>query len=134
MLASADGRISGNGADDPILRIGLASDAETRRSTGASSKTAEASDLWLPSLAGLGQLLSAENVRLLEIIRAERPRSIAALAALTGRQPSNLARTLRTMERYGLIRASSGRGKSKPPIVVSDRLVLLLPRGESDIW
>ena len=37
------------------------------------------------------------------MIREEQPDSLSQLADLTGRAPSNLSRTLKTMERYGLV-------------------------------
>ena len=37
------------------------------------------------------------------LIEEAKPRSVAALAELTGRQPGNLSRTLRTMSNYGFV-------------------------------
>lgn len=51
----------------------------------------------------LGEVLSENNLRLLRIIDEEKPSSIKELAEITHRQPGNLSRTLRTMERYGII-------------------------------
>jgi predicted transcriptional regulator len=40
---------------------------------------------------------------LLKVLRETRPESVAGLAKRTGRQRSNLLRTLKTMSRYGLL-------------------------------
>lgn len=49
------------------------------------------------------------------------PSSLLELAAATGRTPGNLSRTLRTMERYGLVRLHKGeRGKLRPEVPYRD--------------
>jgi predicted transcriptional regulator len=48
--------------------------------------------------------LSDENRALLDVIRTARPSSISELADITGRKQGNLARNLKTMSRYGLVR------------------------------
>lgn len=55
------------------------------------------------SMRLLAEVLSDVNRALLRVIREERPDSLSRLANLTGRGPSNLSRTLKTMERYGLV-------------------------------
>ncbi len=55
----------------------------------------------------------------LEIARRDEthPSSLHELASSTGRTPCNLARTLKTMERYGLERLHKGeRGKLRPEV------------------
>lgn len=59
--------------------------------------------IWFTSMKSLSEILSDENRALLKIIRDEHPESITGLAALTGRKPGNLSRTLKTMSRYGLV-------------------------------
>jgi predicted transcriptional regulator len=54
-------------------------------------------------MRSLAEVLSDDNRALLRVIREEQPESLSHLANLTGRAPSNLSRTLRTMERYGLV-------------------------------
>jgi predicted transcriptional regulator len=55
------------------------------------------------SVEALIRLLTPENRHLLSVIRDRKPQSIAELAELTGRAPSNLARTLSKLEAIGLI-------------------------------
>lgn len=59
--------------------------------------------VWFTSMRSLAEVLSDDNRALLRVISKEKPESIAALAALTRRKPSNLSRTLKTMANYGLV-------------------------------
>ncbi|MEX2125345.1 MAG: helix-turn-helix domain-containing protein [Woeseia sp.] len=54
-------------------------------------------------MRSLAEVLSDENRALLRVISEQQPESIAALAEVTGRKPSNLSRTLNTMSHYGLV-------------------------------
>jgi predicted transcriptional regulator len=49
-------------------------------------------------------VLSDENRQLLRVIRDSKPRTVMELAQLSGRAASNLSRTLRTLESYGLVK------------------------------
>ena len=55
------------------------------------------------SMKPVAEVLSDSNRALLKIIRETEPQSVAELAKSTGRQRSNLSRTLKTMSRYGLV-------------------------------
>lgn len=59
--------------------------------------------IWFSSMRSLAEVLSDENRALLQVIREARPASISALAAITGRAPGNLSRTLKTMSNYGFV-------------------------------
>lgn len=59
--------------------------------------------VWFTSMRSLAEVLSDENRALLRTIWQSKPASIAELAALTGRKPGNLSRTLKTMSHYGLV-------------------------------
>lgn len=63
---------------------------------------------------------------MLRVIAQEKPVSLDALAALTGRAKSNLSRTLKTMIGYGLIRMERD-GRKLAPKLIHDRVVLDLP-------
>jgi hypothetical protein len=71
--------------------------------------------IWFSSIKSLSEVLSENNLRLLRIINEEKPSSIKELAEITHRQPGNLSRTLRTMERYGIIEFKKS-GKNSRPI------------------
>jgi predicted transcriptional regulator len=59
--------------------------------------------IWFTSMRSLAEVLSDENRALLRVIRGKKPESLTQLATFTGRAPSNLLRTLKTMVRYGLV-------------------------------
>ena len=59
--------------------------------------------IWFTSMRSLAEVLSDDNRALLRVIRERKPESLSELAEFTGRAPSNLSRTLKTMERYGLV-------------------------------
>lgn len=63
----------------------------------------EAPTVWFPSMATMAAVLSEDNQALLRLIRDKQPKSLTALAELTGRQVPNLSRSLRMMEGYGLV-------------------------------
>jgi len=71
--------------------------------------------IWFSSIESLAQVLSTKNQMLLEIIATAKPSSITELAALSGREKSNLSRTLKTMEQYGLIELMQGEGREIIP-------------------
>lgn len=59
--------------------------------------------IWFTSMRSLAEVLSDENRALLKVIRESKPESIRSLAMMTGRQPGNLSRTLKTMANYGFV-------------------------------
>lgn len=109
-----------------ILRIGIASREQMKARTiaiarGEHRPTSDEPKVWFTSMELLAQVLSSKNTLLLEMIRRARPTSIKELAELTGRQVSNLSRTLRTMERYKLVKLEQTNG-AVVPTVPYDRL------------
>ena len=73
------------------------------------------------------KVLSAGNRELLRVIAEKAPESLDELAALTGRAKSNLSRTLKTMEGYGLVRLERGERGRIAPKITHDRVELDLP-------
>ncbi len=59
--------------------------------------------IWFTSMRSLAEVLSDENRALLRIIREVKPASLTVLSELTGRKPSNLSRTLKTLANYGVV-------------------------------
>jgi predicted transcriptional regulator len=63
------------------------------------------------------KVLSEKNRLLLNVIAETHPDSLQELAEQTGRKPSNLSRTLKTMERYGFVNLYRGeRGRIRPEV------------------
>jgi predicted transcriptional regulator len=59
--------------------------------------------VWFESIKSMAQILSNENQDLLKVILKNNPQSLKELEDLTGRAKSNLSRTLKTLERYGIV-------------------------------
>jgi predicted transcriptional regulator len=77
--------------------------------------------VWFTSPESFAKLLSNRNRALLAEIVQSQPASLHELAERTGRAPGNLSRTLRTMERYGLVRLHKGaRGMVRPEVPWSE--------------
>ena len=73
--------------------------------------------VWFTSVESFAKVLSQRNRELLALIAREKPESLTELAALAGRNKSNLSRTLKTMSRYGLVELKEGeRGRLIPQV------------------
>lgn len=70
--------------------------------------------IWFESLRSLAEVLNENNTRLLILIEKMKPSSIKELAELSGRQSSNLSRTLKTFERYGIVELKKENKLLKP--------------------
>lgn len=91
-----------------IVRVGIAPYSEQKKrimaiARGEYKPSRNEPKIWFSSIESLAQVLSTQNQRLLEIIAQAEPESVSELAEISGRKPSNLSRTLRNMERYGLV-------------------------------
>lgn len=91
------------------LKVGIASYEDMKARTmaiarGTLKPAPGDPKVWFPSAESLVRVLSDKNRALLGTIREAQPQSLADLAELTGRRKSNLSRTLKTMERYGLVK------------------------------
>ena len=80
--------------------------------------------IWFSSMASLAQVLSDQNRELLSLIAEQKPESITELARLSDRSQSNLTRTLKKMEGYGLVTMKTGKHGSKQPYVPYSDIVL----------
>jgi predicted transcriptional regulator len=88
---------------------------------------AEGPKVWFTSTESFAKVLSAGNRELLRVIVERRPGSLDELARITGKAKSNLSRTLKTMEGYGLVRLERGERGRITPTVMHDRVELELP-------
>ena len=71
--------------------------------------------IWFNSIESFAKVLSERNRELLKVIAETKPASLQELAEKTGRAKSNLSRTLKTMERYGLVQFERGKGRTVAP-------------------
>jgi predicted transcriptional regulator len=70
--------------------------------------------IWFTSMKSLAEVLSDDNRALLHVIKESKPASISSLAEMTGRKPSNLSRTLKTMSNYGIVEMRKERNTVRP--------------------
>jgi predicted transcriptional regulator len=114
------------------LKVGIASYEEMKARTmriarGEHRVTPGEPKVWFTSTESFAKVLSAGNRGLLRIIAEDAPGSLDELAQITGRAKSNLSRTLKTMEGYGLVRLDRGDRGRIAPKVVHERVELELP-------
>lgn len=105
-----------------ILRVGIAPYEKIKERTLAIARgdykpLPSEPKIWFSSIESLSQVLSTRNKLLLEIIAQAKPQSMTELAQLSGRQKSNLSRTLKTMEHYGLVKLQRKKsGEIRPQV------------------
>jgi len=68
----------------------------------------------------MAQVLSSENQELLRIIIEHKPESIKKLEELIGRKSSNLSRTLKMMESFGIIGLAKDKKTIRPVVKATD--------------
>ena len=108
------------------LKVGIASYEEMKVRTIAIARgelrpNAADPKVWFTSPESFAKLLSNRNRARLGQIVDTHPASLHELSSSTGRTPGNLSRTLRTMERYGLVRLHRGvRGAVRPEVPYRD--------------
>ena len=83
--------------------------------------------VWFASWRQLAGVLSDENRALLRLIEDQQPRTVMELAELSGRAASNLSRTLRNLEGYGLVKLhrSPDTRAVRPEALATEFLVVL---------
>jgi predicted transcriptional regulator len=70
--------------------------------------------IWFSSMKSLGEVLSDNNIYLLKLINEKKPETLSELASLSGRHTSNLSRTLKNMEKYGIVELRKHANKVQP--------------------
>ena len=76
--------------------------------------------IWFESIKSLSQVLSNENQELLKLIIKYKPQSLTELEKISHRKKSNLSRTLKTLERYGIVSLNKEHGKIIPKVKATD--------------
>jgi len=76
--------------------------------------------VWFESLKSMSQILSSENQELLKIIIEHKPQSLSELEKLSHRKKSNLSRTLKTLENYGIVELPKESGRLVPKVKATD--------------
>lgn len=107
------------------LRVGVMSKAEYKKRTIAIAKgeyTPKKNEpkVWFESLKSMGQILGSENQELLRLIIENKPKSLTELEEISGRKKSNLSRTLKTLERYGIVEFEREGKNIAPKVLATD--------------
>ena len=116
------------------LRVGIASYEQMKARTlaiarGQLKPGPQDPKVWFTSTESMARVLSAKNRELLETIRLKAPQSLSELAEQTGRKKPNLSRTLKTMQRYGLVQVHpEGRGRLVAKVLYK-RVAMVLELG-----
>jgi predicted transcriptional regulator len=76
--------------------------------------------IWFNSIKCLAEALSENNIKLLHLMAETRPESIKELAEISGRSTGNLSRTLKNLEKYGIVELQKTSGvKATKPIALA---------------
>ena len=99
-----------------VLKIGIISKEDYIKRTIAIAKgeykpRKNEPKIWFESTKSMSQILSTENQKLLRTILENKPDSITELERITNRKKSNLSRTLKTLEKYGIVELKKIKGK-----------------------
>jgi len=116
------------------LHVGIASFTEMKERTlniarGKLKPSTKEPKIWFTSAESFARVLSDKNRALLEMIAESEPQSLTELAELTNRKKSNLSRTLKTMEAYGLVSIKRTNEGKVIPHVPYENISLVLSVG-----
>jgi len=111
------------------LRVGIATYEEMKARSmalvrGELKRSSDAPRVWFTSVESFAKVLSRGNQDLLRLIREHEPHSLDELATLSRRKKSNLSRTLKTMESYGLVELQQGEKRRLVPKVLYENVRL----------
>ncbi len=71
-------------------------------------------NIWFNSIESFAQILSTRNTELLKLIKEKQPETMTQLAFASGRELGNLSRTLKKMEKYGIVELIREKRSIKP--------------------
>jgi predicted transcriptional regulator len=108
-----------------VMKIGIISRENYAKRTIAVAKGQytprnDEPKIWFETLKSMSQILSNENQDLLKLIIDHKPRSLTELEKISHRKKSNLSRTLRTLERYGIVELPMSKGRLVPKVIATD--------------
>jgi predicted transcriptional regulator len=107
------------------MKIGVLSKEDYQKRTIAIAKgeykpRKDEPKVWFDSVKSMAQVLGNENQELLKLIIKYNPQSLADLERISQRKKSNLSRTLKTLEKYGIVALSRCQGKIVPKVMATD--------------
>jgi predicted transcriptional regulator len=108
-----------------IMNVGIMSQEDYKKRTlsivrGEYKPKKNEPKIWFESIKSLSQVLSNENQELLKLIIKCKPQSLTELEILSHRKKSNLSRTLKTLENYGIVSLNKEKGKIVPSVTATD--------------
>ena len=108
-----------------VMNVGIMSREDYKNRTIAIAKgeyKPKSSDpkIWFESVKSLSQVLSNENQELLKFIIEYKPQSLTELEKIKKRKKSNLSRTLKKLESYGIVTLIRENGKVIPKVKATD--------------
>ena len=108
-----------------VMNVGIISREDYAKRTIAIAKgdykpRKDEPSIWFESLNSMSQVLSSDNQNLLKVIIEHKPGSLAELEKLSERKKSNLSRTLKTLEKYGIVELAKIAGKLVPKVMATD--------------
>lgn len=111
------------------VRIGIMPQEKIRQrmlniAAGTYKPASDEPTIWFTSMRSLAEVLSDENRALLQVIRELEPDSLKVLSEVTGRQSSNLSRTLKTMAMYGIVELIKEKRRVKPMVKATEFEIL----------
>jgi predicted transcriptional regulator len=98
--------------------------AYRKATSGKASKKKEGT--FFASVKAVRKILTETRLKLLSVVKNEKPSSIYELAALTGRDFKNVSADVHFLAEMGLIelKSSSRSRKQRQPVLVTDHIVL----------
>jgi predicted transcriptional regulator len=108
-----------------VMKVGVISKEDYQKRTiaianGDYRPRKDEPKVWFDSVKSMAQVLGNENQKLLRMIIEHRPHSISELERISNRKKSNLSRTLKTLEKYGIVELSREQGKVVPRVMATD--------------
>lgn len=108
-----------------VMKVGIISKEDDMERTlaiarGQYKPRRDEPKIWFESLKSMSQILSSENQALLRSILLHNPRSLSELEQITNRKKSNLSRTLKTLEKCGIVELKKIKGKVQPKVKATD--------------
>jgi predicted transcriptional regulator len=108
-----------------VMKVGIISKANYIKRTVAIAKgdykpRKDEPKIWFDSIKSMAQVLGNDNQELLRLIISHKPHSLSELERISKRKKSNLSRTLKTLEKYGIVELSKIQGKLVPKVIATD--------------
>lgn len=115
-------------SSEKTIHIGVASRNAIRQRTidiaaGRLKPAADDPKIWITSPKVIAQVLSQENIDLIQAIKKLKPESVTSLALSVGRTQGNVSRTLKRLTELGIVELIREE-RSARPVVLGDRVHL----------